>query len=437
MEQKGLNMQNKKTLAKMGWLICSMGMVFYAYEFFLRIAPSVMEPDLRAFFGIGAAGFGTLVGIYYLIYTPMQLFVGPIVDYTGPRRILTFATLACAFGTLIFCLSHSTSVAGVGRFFVGFGSAFAFVGALKLASVWLPTNRFATFTGMVTGLGMVGGMVGDIGLTSMVQHLGWQHTLLIGVLLGIILAPIIYLIVRDNPKDVPPGTIKVSDLFKEFGKIAKNHQIWLAGFIACMLYLSLSAFAEIWGIPFLLSAGFTRHEAALVNSMVFFGWLIGSPLTGMISDRIKQRRLPLIVGSTLSALSIFLVLVNPLHSAWFVSILLFIFGLCCSVQNICFAIGYESSPAYVAGTAVAFVNMLTMLGGFIFQPLIGKLIDLAWSGQMQNGLRFYTLHDYRLALISLPVGMLISLLLTLFLRESYGANFKKLEKNANLQAKLH
>ncbi len=97
----------KKTATSIGWLICSMGMIFYAYQFLLRISPSVMEPDLRSFFNISAAGFGSLIGLYYVAYTPMQLLVGPIVDLYGPRLVLTFATVICALGSFIFGSTHS------------------------------------------------------------------------------------------------------------------------------------------------------------------------------------------------------------------------------------------------------------------------------------------------------------------------------------------
>ena len=194
--------ENIKNTAKgIGWLICSMGMIFYAYEFLLRISPSVMEPNLRAYFNINAEGFGSLVGLYYMAYTPMQLLVGPIVDLYGPRLVLTLATVICALGSLIFGTTHLVWVAGIGRFLVGFGSAFAFVSALKLASVWLPINRFAMFTGLVTALGMVGGMVGDIGLTRVVDPVGWQTTILYGAGFGIFLAPLIALIVRNHPPE--------------------------------------------------------------------------------------------------------------------------------------------------------------------------------------------------------------------------------------------
>jgi hypothetical protein len=90
-----------------------------------------------------------------------------------------------------------------------------------------------------------------------------------------------------------------------------------------------------------------------------------------------------------------------------------------SVELICFAVGHESAPHNVAATSMAFVNMLTMVGGFIFQPLIGKFLDLSWSGQIHNGMRIYSAHDYRIALTAIPIGMLLSAALTFVLRESF------------------
>ena len=34
------------------WLICGVGALFYCYEYFLRVTPSVMQPELMSTFGI-------------------------------------------------------------------------------------------------------------------------------------------------------------------------------------------------------------------------------------------------------------------------------------------------------------------------------------------------------------------------------------------------
>ena len=71
------------------WLICMIGALFYSYEYFLRITPSVMEPALRQHFSLSAMGFGVFSSFYYYSYVPMQLPVGVLMDRWGPRRLLT------------------------------------------------------------------------------------------------------------------------------------------------------------------------------------------------------------------------------------------------------------------------------------------------------------------------------------------------------------
>jgi MFS family permease len=408
------------SISTMAWVVCGLGMLFYGYEYILRIAPSVMVPELSQYFHISAQGIGTLVGLYYMAYTPMQIVVGPVLDMCGPRRVLFVALLACVVGNFLFAHAHLLLLAGIGRFLVGLGSSFAFVGALKLASAWLPSNYFATYAGIVTALAMVLGFTGDLTLTEMVHKTGWQYTLLICTIIGLILVPIMGFFIHDTP----PGKIVVrahGEIFRGFMKVITNHQVWLSGMVACMLYLALSALAEMWGIPFLREAfKFSSHQAALANSMIFVGWLIGGPLFGWFSDQIHNRRIPLMFGAIGAAISLSIVLYSPLISFIYVCIFLLLFGLFTSAEVICFAVGYENAPKTVSATAVAFVNMITMFGGFIFQPLIGVLLDTVWRHHetFKEGIRVYTLSDYRIALSVIPLAMLISAVLALTLRES-------------------
>src|SRR3990167_10224294 len=121
-----------------GVLICIVGAVFYSYEYFLRISPSVMEDALRYHFALRATSFGILSAFYYYAYVPMQLPVGIMLDRYGPRLLLTIACGACVLGTFLFTLTTNFYTAATGRLFIGFGSAFAYVGVLKLATIWLP-----------------------------------------------------------------------------------------------------------------------------------------------------------------------------------------------------------------------------------------------------------------------------------------------------------
>ncbi len=416
---------NKKisTPSFYGIFVCALGALFYCYEYLLRIEPSVMVPELMHSFQINAQGFGWLIAMYYYAYTPMQAVVGISTDYLGPRKVLVTALALCAGGCFLFGLGGNVVLAGTGRFMMGMGSAFAFVCALKLAAVWLAEEYFAIFVGLTTALGMSGAMAGDVVMSKVVQDFGWEHVLIYSAIIGVALIPVFWFGIRDNNKDAKsnlerPHTIK--NLLNGLWTMIGNRQIWFCGIIGCMLFLSLSAFAEIWGIPFMnCFENITPVMAAKLNSMVFLGWLIGSPIAGWVSNKLRSRRIPLIVGSLLAALMISIVLYVKIEGFWNLAILLFLFGVFCSAENLCFAIVRENTPLHLAATAIGFTNMLIMLGGMITQPLVGIILDISWKGAMNHGIRSYDSFDYHLALSLIPMGMVVAAILGLFLKESY------------------
>ncbi|MCK4608817.1 MAG: MFS transporter, partial [Gammaproteobacteria bacterium] len=203
-------------------------------------------------------------------------------------------------------------------------------------------------------------------------------------------------------------------------QMLKNPQMWYAGAIGCAMYMSLSLFAELWGIPFIHQVySVSADKAAFACSMVFAGWLIGAPINGWLSDMMRTRKLPLIIGNGLAIIIITLIILKPIDISYYsLCTLLFLFGLASSAEIICFAVSRENNKTHVAATAVAFTNLLVMLGGMIFQPAVGKLLDIGWVGHMQHGIRVYSAHDYQHVLLLIPIILLLSFVLTFKLRET-------------------
>lgn len=419
------NSQVSRNSVWLGWVICSLGAIFYCYEYLLRIEPSVMVPELMRHFSLSAAQFGLITSLYYIAYTPMQIGVGVLTDIFGPRKMLTFAVSICAIGSLIFGTSESLWLLGVGRFLIGFGSSFAFVGVLKLAAIWLPTSRFAMFAGLATALGMVGAMVGDVQLSVLVYRIGWQDTIFIGTVFGFVLIPFIWFIIRDTHGDPqvmePIERVSVREALWGVWSMARNAQMWLCGLIGLSLYMSLSIFAELWGIDFLQKFyGLSSADASQANALVFFGWLIGGPLAGYISDVMRSRRMPLFIGCVLSALCLLTILYFPPKNIYVLYTLMFGYGMFSSAEVICFAIGRENCPFHMSGSAVAFVNMLVMFGGMFFQQKVGKILDLGWTGKIVDGVRVYPTEAYQNALVMIPISLAIAMILILVMKESFG-----------------
>lgn len=425
-------MMKQKWYMLLAWTVCGLGALFYIYEYLLRITPSVMEPALSAHFNLTATTFGLLSSIYYYAYVPMQLPVGVLLDRFGPRILLTFACLVCVVGTFMFGSTNTYWVAAVGRFMVGFGSAFAFVGVMKLATIWLPENKMAMVAGMAAALGTMGAMLGDNLMGKLAFNAGWYKTVQMSAVVGIFLTILLWFGIREHDKKVHDGgtisSLKVSMV--DLLLILKNKQIWINGLFGCLVYLPTTVIAELWGIPYLKAAHNLTHEGAdFINSVLFLGFTIGAPLMGFISDKLRRRKIPMIVGASGAAMIMMIILYVPGLTEGNLEILMFFLGLFYSSQCIVFAVARELSPSEAGATAMAATNMIVMLGAMVFQPIVGRLLDFSLSMHASTeGMynltteklqQIYTPEDFQFALSIIPIGIIIAAILTIFLRETH------------------
>ena len=408
------------------WIICIIGMLFYCYNYFLRVSPGTMQADLTSTFHITATQFGALTTFYYVAYDLMQIPAGILFDKFGTRITLFLACLIAALGLSVFVAADTLGVAKAGRFLIGLGTAFSYIGVLKLASLWLPPNRFATVAGLTTALGMTCGSLAQHHLTKVVETYGYQQALHTGVLVGVALSIAIFLIIRTQPAQNASRTNKMQSpmntkqLFNALRIIVTNPQMWLIGLIGALLYLPALMFLDVWGRSYLkVVYHLNSADTANMLSTVFFGWILGGPVIGALSDKLKRRRTPLVISSAIAAFLLCLIFYCPGINVTTLYIFFFITGFCLGSHPLCFALGKENNPSRIAGTAVAVTNMLVMLGGTL-QVIVGRLMDFHASGAIgEDGLPIYTSGDYTFALSVIPLGVAFGIILSMFLKETY------------------
>ncbi|MDX1837144.1 MFS transporter [Legionella taurinensis] len=404
------------------WIVWGLGCVFYFYECLLQVSPSVMSNELMRDFAVTSQTLGILSGIYFYSYAAMQLPGGVMMDYFGPQKLLTLATTICAISTIAFGLTDNFFAACLARLMIGFGSAFAAVGAMKLAANWFPANRFALLTGLMVTIGMLGAIGGEAPLALLIDHYGWRQSMVIMGSIGLIIAVLILVIAKDAPANKKPVIASSHDepLWSSLVALVKNKQLWLVAIYGGLMYMSTPVFCGLWGVPFLMfKMGLAKATAANYISLVFIGWAIASPLWGIYSNRIGRRKPPLYIGAVGALITSTLFIYAPITTGWQMQALLFIFGIFSSAFLPAFAVAKELCSRRYVATGLSFMNMMNMVGIALAQPIIGFILDRMWQGEIVNKVRVYPLEAYHVALAILPVGILISLLILPRIKETF------------------
>lgn len=421
-----------KKQAAMGylpWLIWGLAAFYYFADYSARVSPSVMLPELQQALEVTAVGLGSLSAYFYYPYVAMQIPVGILLDRYSIRYFLTVMSLVTAVACYIFGAADNLYTAQLGRFLIGFSAAFAFVSTLKLAAEWFPSNRLGLLAGLTQALGMAGAFFGAYPVSYGVSGIGWRHTMWVMAAVFVVIAIFIYLIVRDKPssKDDDSATNEsAADSAAEDAENSSlwsklnNSQLWLNALFAGLIFAPTAVIGEFWGVSFFqFGRGFEYHSASLAVGCIFIGWMVGGPLAGWLSDKIKRRK-PLMYLSAISGMSIVsIVLFVPDLSPKVAYGLLFLYGVTNMGVSIAYAIATEIVSKVALGIAIAFTNMASILIGALMQPLVGKLLDMSSGYDGARDMTLFALNNFQAAFWVLPLASATALVVAFFIKETH------------------
>lgn len=421
------------------WLIWGCAALFYCYQFMLRASPSVMADDLMVAFQVDACTLGILTGCYYNTYSALQVPGGTLMDYFKPRRVLTCAAILCSVGTLLFSMADSIPVAAFGRALIGAGSAMGFLSCLKIGTLWFPSHQLSLIVGLTVALGAVGGTSAGYPLAWLVEVYGWRHAMWLVAFLGFVLAALGWSMVRDTPPDALEREVLKSHgdtdihlpqtgLLTNIITVIRQPQSWLIALYGFLMYIPLSAFTDLWGTPYLMTAyQLDKPIAAMVNSVALVGLGLGSPAFSFLCNVIKSYKITVFLSAVGALLMFAIIFYVPGLPLWLLVSCLFLAGLSLGGQFLAFAMTCALNPLSASGTAGGFHNMICMLSGVIFMPFIGWLLDSAWQGKVVDGVRTFTTAEYTFALSSISLVLVLACLIIFLIKEKYSVD----EKDSN------
>lgn len=402
------------SLTTQAWLIWFVSMLFVLFQFSLQLSSGEIVMGLMRSFHFSAFGASILSASYYYIYVCFQIPAGMLLDRYGPRRLLCAGALFAGIGCFLFGISPWVWLNFAGRILSGAGCAFAFVGSLTLVSRWFPVNKFALMVGIVEMVGMFGSLAASMLIAKVVLHYDWRAMMLAAAVVAVLLAVVLWLVVRDRPRHVEVAPVlPYKQVWHDFKQILKLPMAWCNGVFSGVMFSVISVFAALWGVPFL------QHEhhlnlvhAAFFANLIFIGTAIGCPVISWLDNFTERRRVLLMFTSLLAAASISMVIFDAHLLLWQVAVFMIVTGFFSAGYLVTFAIGNEIAPVHVKGASIGFVNALSVIMAPILQMLVGYFLA---HGAVNTLASHFSTHDYQKALLVIPLLLVLASICAWFL----------------------
>ncbi|ABR49803.1 major facilitator superfamily MFS_1 [Alkaliphilus metalliredigens QYMF] len=414
---------NELTLQRR-WRIWLVLVLAFVTVFFHRLAMGAVADNLAVDLQMSATALGNLTAMNYYAYAAMQIPVGIMVDTIGVRKISTLGMLLTGLGSILLGLATTLTTAYIARFLVGIGTSVIIVSIMKVQVQWFEPKSFSTLSGMTTFVGNIGALLATFPLTYLVIRVGWRVSFHLMGLISIVLAGMIWMIVRDKVNEEDPlgkESQSYRDAFGGVKKVITNPYTWPPFMIMFNLVGSITAITGLWGIPYMMHVyRLEKESGAWYIAFISLGVIMGAPLIGRLSDRLggKVKPILLIATSLYTMLWVYMALSGGAPSLAVIPIIFLGIGVTMICHILAFTNVKEVNDIRYCGSATAFINVGEFIGGSFLSLAIGFWLDRGWLGRMVNGVKVYEAEQYQTVFWMIAFAGMISIISTLLMKDS-------------------
>jgi len=352
----------------MAWVI---GSVFYAYQYVLRVMPSIMMHDILEQFDINAATFGQFSGVYYIGYAFMHLPLGILLHKYGPKKVMPLCILLSVVGITPIIFSTNWIYAVIGRVLLGIGSSAAILGLFHIIHFSFEEKQFSSMLSYSVVIGLIGAIYGGAPVNLMCNELGYKNVVIVFSLIGVLLALLAYFLIPAVAESTKNASI-MSDLLE----VLSNSKVVFFCLLAGLMVGPLEGFADIWGPTYLQQVyHFDKTSATGLPSLMYIGMGFGAPLLSNIAERTNSH-LKVIITSAIIMLISFITFTTIKLPIYAVFPVMFIVGMCSSYQILAIYKATTYVKNHIVGLTTTFANMMIMLFGYFFHSIIGYTVNV-------------------------------------------------------------
>jgi MFS family permease len=353
---------------------------YYVYD---AIGP--LADSLQRLLGFTDTQIGTLNAIYSFPNIVMVLIGGILVDRFGTRlSTLVFASI-CLVGAVVTAMSPSFPMMAAGRLIFGLGAESMIVAITVAIGQWFVGSQLGFAFGVNLSIARAGSYSADRSTAwfQPLYEMGWQPPLWLAVgfaSLAVAACMVYYLLEkgasqRFTLRASAADRVVWSDLWRF------DRSFWYIVGLCVTYYSVIFPFRSTFAIKYFQHAhGLSLQDAGALNGYVFLAAIAGTPLFGLLADRIGRRAALMTAGTFLLA-AVFPILGYTTWNLWVTTVMI---GVAFSLVP---AVLWPAVPIVVPanrlGTAYGLMTMVQNIGLTVFNLLAGALND-AYGASAEN-----------------------------------------------------
>ncbi|WP_407555788.1 MFS transporter [Streptomyces sp. Pv4-95] len=381
--------------------------VMFVANYVDRVNIGFAQDQLRADVGISAAAFGFGAGLFFVAYALFEVPSNMLMERFGAKIWLTRIMITWGLVATAMAFVTSTEMFYALRFLLGVAEAGFFPAVIYYFTRWLPdADRGRATAVFLMGSGTASVIAGPLSgalleMHGLLGHSGWQWMFFLEGLASVLLGLVVFRFLDNRLEDAtwltaPEKTALAAAIDAEqaartaergTAKVSRTRLLTDPQMLLfCWLYfaISLALYAVTFWLPSIVDdiGGLSEFEVGLLVAVPWLCAIAAVYVTGRASDRTGRRR-PFLVGTLL--LGALGTLLATLVSPWFALVALCLAAMGFKTSSPVFwTIPQSYLDARVAAPAIALVNSLGNLGGFVSPTAFGILQDA--TGSTRGGL---------------------------------------------------
>jgi MFS family permease len=393
------------------WIVWATGLLAYIVAVLDRTTLGVSGLEAADRFTASPGVLSSFVVLQVVVYAGAQVPAGVLLDRLGSKRlILTGAALmACGQLVLAFCESLPTAIAA--RAVLGLGDALTFISVLRLVPHWFAPRQVPLVTQLTGICGQLGQVLSAVPFLALLHADGWTTAYTAVAVFGVLSMVLTLAVVRDTPsgRAMPAESTTLRQTIRGVKTVWLRPGTRLGFFTHMGTQFSVTAFALMWGVPYLTVAqGLSAGMAGTLLTLSVVAAITAGVVIGIFTGRHPHRRSRLvlgIIGSNAAAWTVVLALPGP-APLWLLIVLVIVISVGGPGSMVGFDFARTFNPSATLGTAQGMVNMGGFIASLLVMQVMGGILEATGGYSFESFRAAWTVQYAIWALAT--VGILIT-----------------------------